>query len=120
MDNREISAGASKFATLMAGLDTEWNKTVKKADPNDPTVAAKFLEEWSTHARKDARRVQHREFDRSLPRPRSSDCATHFVTKTSADMATLAGVAAKIEHQQPDQPAFERGDDRPVVAARRR
>ena len=42
--HREISKGAAAGAQLFSNLTAEWDDTVKKADPNDPSVAAKFRE----------------------------------------------------------------------------
>jgi hypothetical protein len=95
MDNREISAGASKFATLMAGLDGEWNKRVSSADPNNPSVAAKFLEEVVNPQLDKMREGFNTENSNKFAETQIQHLRTHFVSKTSADMATLAGVAAK-------------------------
>src|SRR5437879_5764013 len=44
LDHQQISQGAPAFANLMAQKTQQWNETVKNADPNDPTVAAKFMD----------------------------------------------------------------------------
>lgn len=95
MDNREISAGAAKFADVMAGLDREWNQTVSKADPNDPAVAQKFLEEVVNPRLEGMRDGFNTERSTQFAEAQIQHLRTHFVSKTSADMATLAGVAAK-------------------------
>lgn len=95
MDNREISAGAAKFADLMAGLDRDWNERVSKADPNDPAVAQKFLEEAVNPRLEKMREGFNTENSTRFAETQIQHLRTHFVSKTSADMATLAGVAAK-------------------------
>lgn len=95
MDNREISAGASKFADLMAGLDGEWNKRVATADPNDPSVAQKFLTEVVEPRLEKMRDGFNTENSTKFAESQIQQLRTHFVSKTSADMSTLAGVAAK-------------------------
>ena len=44
-EHREISQGAATAATTLSNLDAKWNEMIKTADPNDPSVAAKFREE---------------------------------------------------------------------------
>lgn len=95
MDNREISNGAKNFATLMAGLDAEWNKRVSSADPNDPSVAEKFLEEVVNPRLDRMREGFNTENSTRFAETQIQHLRTHFVSKTSSDMATLAGVAAK-------------------------
>jgi hypothetical protein len=95
MDNREISNGAKNFATLMAGLDAEWNKRVSTADPNDPAVAQKFLEEVVNPRLDQMREGFNTENSTRFAETQIQHLRTHFVSKTSSDMATLAGVAAK-------------------------
>ena len=43
-DHREISHGMAAGAELIANLNDDWNNTAKNADPNDPSVAAKWRE----------------------------------------------------------------------------
>lgn len=95
MDNREISAGAAKFAEGMAGLDAKWNETVKNADPNDPAVAQKFLAEQVEPTLEKMRGGFNTENSTKFAESQIQQLRTHFVQKTSADMSTLAGVAAK-------------------------
>src|SRR5581483_8597899 len=40
--HREISKGAAEFSTFMAKTTQDWNQVAQNADPNDPSVAAKF------------------------------------------------------------------------------
>lgn len=95
MDNREISAGASKFADVMAGLDKDWNERVSKADANDPSVREKFIEEEVNPRLEKMREGFNTENSTRFAETQIQHLRTHFVQKTGADMATLAGVAAK-------------------------
>lgn len=95
VDNQEISRGASQFATLMAGLDSEWNKRVSTSDPNDPSVREKFLEEVVNPRLEKMREGFNTERSTQFAESQIQQLRTHFVQKTGADMATLAGVAAK-------------------------
>lgn len=94
-ENREVSKGAADSARVLANLDQKWNDTVKGADPNDPTVAAKFREEVvepTLQALKDGPITEggQRFAEATVQRFRN-----HFFEKTSSDMARLAGVAAR-------------------------
>lgn len=95
MDHREISAGAPAMATMLSGLDAKWNQTAKGADPNDPTVAAKFREEQLEPALEKMRGGFNTERSQAWADAQIDSMRNHFITKTSADMATLASVAAK-------------------------
>lgn len=97
MDHREISAGAAKGTELMANLTQQWNKTISdpKVDPNDPSIAKRFLTEQLEPALD--------QFQQGFTTEKSQQFAEQFVNrfrqhmfeKTSADMSTMAGIAAK-------------------------
>ncbi len=95
MDSRQISQGAAESAKTLAGLDAKWNETVKGADPNDPAVAAKFREEVVEPTLDKLRGGFTTERSQAFAESQIEHMRNHFVTKTSADMARLAGVAAK-------------------------
>lgn len=96
MDHREISAGAANGAQFMANMNAKWEDTAKKADPNDPTVKQKFLDETLSPALD--------QFKQGFNTEKSQQWAEHFVDtyrnhmfeKTSATMASLAGEAVKV------------------------
>lgn len=93
--HQEISHGAATFAQSQDDMIQQWNSTVQNADPNDTSVKAKFFEQtfepWAD------------QYIRAFNTPHGQDWATdhidhlrnHMVEKTSADMATMAGVAVK-------------------------
>lgn len=95
LDHKEISHGAATFAQAQDNLTQQWNDTIKTADPNDPSVRAKFMEEnfdtWADN------------FRSAFTTQRSQDWAEahidalreHMFQKTAADMSTMAGIAVK-------------------------
>lgn len=96
MDHRDISQGAANGAQLMAKLNQQWEDTAKNADPNDPTIKQKFIEQQLEPALQD--------FQKGFNTEKSQDWAEHFVDsyrnhmfeKTAATMSALAGEAAKV------------------------
>lgn len=91
----EISRGAATFATALSEFDQEWNSRIKGADPNDPTVAAKFREEVIEPRLEKLRDGFNTEKSQNFAETQIDRLRSHFVTKTSADMATMSGIAAK-------------------------
>lgn len=99
-DHREISAGAANGAQFVANFNDQWNKTIKTADPNDPSVKAKFLQEQLEPALE--------KFKSGFNTEKSQDWAEHFADqyrqhmfeKTSADMSTLGGVAVHVNAEK--------------------
>jgi len=94
-EHREISQTAAEAATTLSNLDAKWNDLVKKSDPNDPTVAAKFREEVLEPTLQKLGEAPMTEGGQKFALARVEQFRNHFNTKTSADMATLAGVAAR-------------------------
>lgn len=95
MDHREISAGAPAMATALSDLDKKWNETAKNADPNNPSIAAKFREETLEPQLQKLKESFTTERSQAWADSQVDSMRNHFISKTSADMATLAGVAAK-------------------------
>lgn len=94
-EHHEISVGAAASATALAGLDARWNDRVKNADPNDPTVAAQFRQEVVEPTLQKMRDGFMTEGGQKFAEAQVEQFRNHFVSKTSADMARLASVAAK-------------------------
>ncbi len=94
-EHQEISAGAAEIAKTRAGLNAQWNKTVKDADPNNPTLAAKFLEETVEPVLEKLKSGFMTEGGQRFAESQVQSFRNELFTKTSGDMATLAGVAAK-------------------------
>jgi len=97
--HQEISHGQAGLAGKMGVWTDRWNTEVKNADPNDPTVAAKYMEALDADLEK---------FREGFTTQRSQQWADnhlsgfrqHMGLKTSADMATLAGEAIKTNYRQ--------------------
>lgn len=94
-EHREISQAAAEAATTLAALDAKWNDKVKGADPNDPTVATKFREEVLEPTLEKLGSAPMTEGGQKFAEAQVERFRNHFVTKTSADMASLAGAAAR-------------------------
>lgn len=95
IEHREISHTAAESAKTLSALDQRWNDTVKNADPNDPTVAAKFREEVLEPTLQKMGDGPVTEGGQKFAESHVEQFRNHFVEKTSADMARLASVAAK-------------------------
>lgn len=100
-DHKEISHGAAVSTDLFVNLEKQWNDTLKTADPNDPSVAAKFNE---TVLQPALDKFQNGDgTGQTFTTENSQKYAEgivdkyrqHFATKTAADMSTMAGIAAK-------------------------
>lgn len=95
-DHQQISAGAANGAQLIENLNKSWEQTAKKADPNDPSHAAKWREETLGPALE--------QFQSGFTTEKSQQWAEHFVDqarthmfqKTAADMSGLAADAVHI------------------------
>lgn len=91
--HREIGQGISSYALLQDSLVSQWNDISKNADPNDPTVRQRFLEnslgpqleKWGDSFNTD--------IGQNWARGRTSALLDHFYEKTAADMGTLAAQA---------------------------
>lgn len=94
-EHQEISRGAAESAKTLAGLDEKWNATIKNADPNDPTVGAKFREEVVEPTLEKLKDGFFTEGGNRFAESQVQNFRNHFVTKTTSDMARMAGVAAK-------------------------
>jgi len=94
-EHQEISKGAAEAAKTLSGLDEKWNETVKNADPNDPTVALKFKEEVLEPTLEKLGGGPITEGGQRFAEAQVQKFRNHFDAKTSSDMATLAGVAAR-------------------------
>lgn len=95
MEHEEVSKGAANYAKLQSGLLTKWNETAKKADPNDPTTAAKFREEVVEPALKQYQEGFLTEGGQKFADSHMASLRNEMFTRTAADMSTLASVAVK-------------------------
>lgn len=96
MEHRETSAGAANFAQMMVNLEQDWNNTAKNADPNDPSIAAK----WRAETLEPALEKFHSSFlttgAQDWAETRIDAFRQHLFTKTAADMSSLAADAAHV------------------------
>lgn len=93
-DHKEISAGAPAGADLLSALDQKWNETAKTADPNDPATRQKFLKETVRPAIDQFKGGFTTENSQAWAQHFTDQIYSHLTTKTAADQATLAGIAA--------------------------
>lgn len=96
IEHREISHGAATYAALNDRLTNEWNEIAKKADPNDPTVAARFREEVLEPALQDYSKGFLTEGGLRFAENRVESIRNHMFTKTAADMSSLAAQAVSV------------------------
>jgi hypothetical protein len=96
LDHQEISHGSATFAQLQDDLTTQWNNFAKNADPNDPSVAAKFRETVLQPALdKFTGDGFTTEKSQAWAQGHAAALQQHMFQKTSADMSTLAGIAVR-------------------------
>jgi hypothetical protein len=100
LDHQEISRGAPAFAGLMSSKTDEWNKVANDSDPNDPTVAQKFVEENLNPALDKFKEGFTTEKSQQWAESHIDAFRQHMFTKTSADMASNAGRAAEVNVRQ--------------------
>ena len=93
-DHAQISRGAKGFSDLLNNVNDQWNAIAKTADPNDPSVAAKFREEQLEPALENFQAGFTTENSQRWAEDQVDRLRDHMVEKTSADMSTLAGIAA--------------------------
>lgn len=100
LEHKDISQGAPAFARLMEQKTQQWNDAVKNADPNDPTVAAKFMDSLEGDLTKFRDEGFLTEGGQKWAEAHVDALRQHMAEKTQADMSTLAGQAAVVNQQQ--------------------
>jgi hypothetical protein len=100
IDHQQISHGANTFANLVNNKTKEWDDIAKNADPNDPTVAAKFVQDNLEPTLEKFKEGFGTEKSQQWAETHVDQFRQHMFTKTSADMATMAGHAAVINSRQ--------------------
>lgn len=98
MENKEVSAGAANYAKLQSNLLTQWNETAKKADPNDPSVREKFVEEVVEPRLQQYREGFLTEGGQKFADSHVASLREQMFTRTAADMSSLAAVAVKTNY----------------------
>jgi hypothetical protein len=100
LDHQQISQGAPAFALLMDQKTQEWNDTVKNADPNDPTVARKFLDNLEPDLTKFKEQGFYTEAGQNWAEAHVDALRQHLTETTQADMANKAKQATDVNLQQ--------------------
>jgi hypothetical protein len=93
MDHREISAGMAKSSEMWMNLTQAWENTKKTADPNDPSVAKKFIAEQVEPSLQQFQEGFSTEKSQQFAEQKVNALRQHFFESTSADMSTLAKIA---------------------------
>lgn len=96
ISHMEISKGAASGADMVAKLNESWNQTAKNADPNDPSVAAKWRAETLEPALEKYRSGFLTEGAQNWAEHFVDNYREHAVVKTSADMSSLAADAVHV------------------------
>lgn len=99
-DHKEISHGAATAADLLVDLEDKWNQQLKNSDPNDPSVAKKFYETQVKPSLENFKSAFTTENSQKYAEGVAERYNQHFAVKTAADMATMAGIAAKQNTQR--------------------
>lgn len=97
-DQRQISQGAAAYTGMLSNMTQQWNETVKNADPNDPTVAQRFMASIEPQL-ESFKSAMLTEGAQQWAEGHIDALRQHFVEKTSGDMSTLAGQAAVVNMQ---------------------
>lgn len=100
LDHQQISQGSAAYASIINAKQKQWDEIVKRADPNDPTVAARFIEE---NLKPDLDKFKTgflTENGQRWAESHANQFLTHMQKSTSADMSTMAGQAIAINMRQ--------------------
>lgn len=100
LDAKQISQGSATWATLLQNTTQQWNDTVKNADPNDPTVASKFMASLNGQLEDFQSKGFYTEGGQKFAEAHVEALRQHMAEKTMADMSTMAGQAAVVNQQQ--------------------
>lgn len=105
-DHQQISHGAAAGTQLADNLNTAWRTLVNggkdadgnvipPADPNDPSVRGKFMEETVEPALEQFQSSFTTENSQRFGEQFANNLRQHLSTVTAADQSTLSGIAAK-------------------------
>lgn len=94
--HQEVAHGAVGYAGLLNDLTSKWDATAKQADPNDPTVAAKFSDQVLEPSLENYRKGFTTERSQDWAERRIESLRNHMQQRSIADMATKAGDAAAV------------------------
>jgi hypothetical protein len=101
LDHQQIIQGQVAYSNMLAAKTAEWNNTVKNADPNDPTVAQRFMaQSVEPELQRFSETGFYTEKGQQWATAHVDALRKHFTEKTTADMSTMAGHAAVVNQRQ--------------------
>ena len=100
LDHQQISQGTAAWTRLTEQATKSWDETVKNSNPNDPTVAGKFMESLEDQLTKFQNDGFYTEGGKKWAEAHVTALRQHMSDKTRADMASVAGHAAIVNQQQ--------------------
>jgi hypothetical protein len=93
--HQEVSHGAATASVAGATLSQKWNDVARNADPNDPTIAGKFIQEefepWADNFRQSFQTPTGQRFAET----QIAHIRDHLLEKSYADMSDMAGRAVR-------------------------
>lgn len=92
--NQQVSRGAADLAGIQLDLTQKWNDAARGTDPNDTTLAPQFHEKALEPVIEKFVEGFDTEEGKAWAQNQTAQLREHFYNKTSADMATRAGMAA--------------------------
>lgn len=95
IENREVSQGAKTISQMQEEATKAWNETARTADPNDPTVAPKFMQDLEQRLEKFNGAFLTEGGQRFAMREIAS-FRDHMTRKIAADQASMAGQALAV------------------------
>lgn len=113
VDNKDRSNVWTAATGLLANLDAKWNTATKgngldpsdpnyvaPADPRDPTIAQKFMDEQVQPALDKLRQIPMGEAGNQYAESQIEQIRQHLSQKVTADLSTMAGEAAVVNDRQ--------------------
>jgi ribosomal protein L9 len=99
-DHREISQGNAAWTTMLQQATDNWNKISSTADPNDPTVATKFMSSLNDQLANFTEQGFYTEEGQKFAEAHANALRQHMLDKTAGDMSNLAGQAIVVNQQK--------------------
>jgi hypothetical protein len=99
-DHKEISQGAPAAAQVFQGLQEQWNKIAKTADPNNTAVAGKFQEQVLEPALEQFQSAFNTEKSQEWAQERINHIRDHMTTKIHSDLSSMASNAVAVNAHQ--------------------
>ena len=100
LNHQQISHGSAALADLMLQSNQEWQDTLKKSDPNDPSIAKNFLEGLDAKLAKFKNDGFYTEDAQKWAEGHADAFHQHMIETTIGDMSKRAGDVALVNDQQ--------------------